>query len=340
MRPTWYFVLPTDRHLPSGGNRYNEQLIRALRRAGQPIDEVDFVTYRQARAHQTSGCFFVDSLFVRDLAQLPSLPTRSVRTVFILHHLASMDPPPGATAPPYWKDEQTAFATVDTFLVTSSFSESYLQDHSVRQPIIVVEPGVTVFPPAPPHCSDTVQVLMVANLVARKGILPWLAQLAELTKPTDVFRLTIVGRTDLEPAYATACQQLVRKHPVLSERVRLTGALPYAQVQQHYQRAHLFVSAARLETFGMALQEAQAARLPLLTLAGGYAERHVTTDTEGYVFTQLGEMAKFFVDWVRKPAELTRWRTQLAALPFTAPYNWDTAANQLIQQLQQQRDAP
>ena len=353
MTSPWHFVLPSDHDLPSGGNRYNEQLIRALRGAGQPVEIVDFATYREALATDSIGYFFVDSLFVRDLALLPQHRPAKTHTVFVLHHLESMDPPLPKTQEQCETEERAAFIHVDSFLVTSSFSEHYLRERRISQPIIVVEPGITMLGiampglarpglarpglamPTPIRSPDHGQVaaLMVANLVARKGILPWLQTLATVTKATDAFTLTIVGRADLEPDYAEACQQFARQQPLLRHRVHFTGALPHAHVEEYYARAQLLVSAARMETFGMALQEAKAYRVPLLILAGGYAEQHVTSDYDGYVFNSLTEIAEFFVDLVRSPERLAALQANATAQRPAIRYGWDEAAQRLMQQL-------
>ena len=336
MRPPWYFVLPADRDRPSGGNRYNEQLIKALPRAGQPVAVIDFRAYQRARQHGTAGCYWVDSLFVQDLAGLDESRPKDLQTVFILHHLASMDASSDEEQAARWKEEQIAFQRVDVFLVTSTFSREYLRAQGVNQPIMVVEPGMgTVLSPDRP--TDEVSALMVANLVVRKGILAWLEALAEVIAPADAFTLTIVGRTDLEPLYAEACQRSIAQQSVLCSRVCFTGPLSYHEVEEYYRRSHLFVSAARLETFGMALQEAKAHRIPLLTLAGGYAERHVRSETDGYVFRSPADMAYFFVDLVRNPTRLRSWQNALHAQPYPTQPSWNRAAHQLIKQFNQGR---
>ena len=329
----WYFVLPADRDQPSGGNRYNEQLIRALRRAGQPTVIIDFAAYQEARRHDRPGRYFVDSLFVRDLASVTDPPPANLRTVFIVHHLASMDASSEDERAARLAEEAAAFVHVDTFLATSSFSERYLREQGIHQPVVVVEPGLDVASEPREFYADKVHGLMVANLIARKGILPWLQVVADRLKPTDAFTLTIVGRTDLEPAYARACRRWVEQQPALRSRVRFTGALPYYEVEEYYLRTHLFISAARLETFGMALQEAKAYRLPLLILAGGYAKQHVTSTSDGHVFNTLAEMADFFVDLVRTPAQLKDWQTTINARPPSTKYNWNQAARLLTEQL-------
>ena len=333
MASVWHFVLPADHDQPSGGNRYNERLMQALMRTGQPVVATNFEAYQTARRADREGCYFVDSLFVGALATLTEPHSKQLRTVFVLHHLDSIDTPPGHERVMKQAEEKTAFAHVDAFLVTSSFSESYLQALGVRKPVIVLEPGMdTIGLRQKPHANET-SVLMVANLIARKGIFPWLQTLTNVLKPTDAFTLAIVGRTDLEPVYAEACQRYVEEQPLLRSRVRFAGAMPYEEVEQYYLRARLFVSAARMETFGMALQEAKAYRIPLLTLVGGYAERHITASHSGYVFTTLAEMAKFFLNLVRDPARLESWQTDITTQPSSAIHSWDSAARRLIKQM-------
>ena len=335
MASPWYFVLPADRTLPSGGNRYNEQLIRALQQVHQAVEIIDFRTYQHARSAGQSGCFFVDSLFVKELVSLAEPSPQNQRTVFIVHHLESMDMSPVRTKQQCQAEERTAFAHVDTFLATSPFSERYLREQGVDQSIIVIEPGVAAPTLPRGRHAEGVNALMVANLIARKGILPWLQSLTTVLKSTDAFVLTIVGRDDLEPRYAKECRRFVAQHPLLRSKVHFTGALPHRRVEEHYARTRLFVSAARMETFGMALQEAKAYRVPLLTLTGGYAGQHVASEHDGRVFETLAEMADFFVNLVRNPAELVDWQAATVAQPPNIQYGWDTAAQQLIRQLDQ-----
>ena len=333
MKLPWHFVLPADRDRPSGGNRYNEQLMRALQRAGQPVAVVDFEIYREACSTDQSGCFFVDSLFVGELATLAGPNPENLHSVFILHHLESMDSSSGSERAQWQAEEKMAFTHVDAFLATSPFSECYLRAQGVSQLIMVVEPGVdTLRLPRKIH-SEKMSVLMVANLITRKGILPWLQTLATVVEPTAPFTLTIVGRTDLEPTYAEACRRFVSQQPTLRSNVHFTGALPYHRVEEYYAQARLFISAARMETFGMALQEAKACRVPLLTLDGGYAGQHLTSDREGCVFGTLAEMASFFVDLVRNQARLADWQATIDAQPPSTRYGWDEAAQKLIRHL-------
>lgn len=332
---TFTFVLPQDRYLPSGGNIYNEKLIGALQAAGHDTAVMDFAAYQAAIQQDLQGMYWVDSLFVKDMQSLLSLHPQKAKSFFILHHLESLHPPVGATAEQiFHRDEQAVLSFFDGFLVTSRFSEAYLRSRGFRQPIMTVEPAVEqpVFAPSP--VRGTISALMVANIVERKGILDWLHYLSEMAVPSDLFTLTIVGRTDMEPAYALACKEKVVLNPVLKEKVSFTGSLPHHEVLRYYAQANLFISAARMETFGMALQEAKAYRIPILALEGGHVKHHINNGKNGYIFNSTAKMAIFFIDLVRRHKKFAALLEQtLREQPMM--YTWQQAAALFFQQFNQ-----
>lgn len=336
MKHTFYFVLPQDRHLPSGGNIYNQKLTEALQAAGHSIHTISFEAYRRALQQDQPGYYWVDSLFIRHIADLPRRGTatgrpRHTRSFFIFHHLESLSPPPGISSHEvFHRDEEKALSFFDGFLATSAFAEKYLRERGFRQPVLVVEPGIDPLPPCSPAQGDTVRALMVANLIERKGVLEWLTHLGASAAPSYPFRLTIIGREDLEPAYAQACRQIIDTHPVLQKKVCLTGSLPHAEVLRHYAQSDVFISAARMETYGMALQEAKACGLPLLALAGGYAGAHIEPGVNGYIFQTIAKMTEFFIALVRQQ-KLSEWQQLHRQLP---AYNtWQQAAASFVRQL-------
>lgn len=329
---TFTFVLPSDRHLPSGGNIYNEKLIEALQEAGHDTEIIDFAAYEAAIQQDLQGVYWVDSLFVKEMQSLLSLHPQKAKSFFILHHLESLHPPSGQTAERIFdRGEKAVLNFFNGFLVTSRFSENYLRSRGFRQPIMVVEPAVEqpVFSPSP--AKDTIHALMVANIVERKGILDWLTCLGEITTASDPFTLTIVGRTDMAPGYALACKEQVASNAALREKVLFTGNLLHHEVLQYYAQSNLFISAARMETFGMALQEAKVYQMPILALKGGYVENHVKN---GYIFNSTAKMANFFIDLVRRHTKFAALLEQaLREQPMM--YTWQQAAALFFQQYNQ-----
>ena len=276
MRKPWYFVLPEERTLPSGGNIYNEHLIATLQSVGQPVNIISVEAYINAVEQDQAGVYWVDTLMLDHLDGVITQHPQRACSLLIVHHLNSLSPAKGQSRENLLAQEILFLNWFQGFLVTSSFTGDYLRQQGLSQSIIVVEPGIASADIVTlPKSIETVRALMVANLVERKGILPWLHQLARLLQPTDSFSLTIVGRSDIEVDYANRCRDFLREHPLLHHRVRLAGSQHPQQMPIFYQQANLLVSAAIMETFGMALQEARAHRLPILAVQGGYTAQHI-----------------------------------------------------------------
>ena len=337
MRHPWYFVLPEERGQPSGGNIYNERIIGGLARWGQPVEIIAVDYYWQAVRQDHPGTYWVDTLVLEQLSDILSLRPTEPRSLLIIHHLESLAPPPGQFVEVLQAKEKPFLEWFNGFLATSSFTQDYLREQGLSQPVIVAEPGVDIVQDqeiTSQRKTEKIHALIVANLVERKGILPWLQSLAQRLQPTDQFRLTVVGRSDIEPDYARQCWQLIQEHPLLSNCVTVVGSQSPEQMPAYYQRANLFVSAARMETYGMALQEARIHRLPILALRGGNSTQHILAGQNGYVFDDLSTLRNFFLDLVREPAKFTTLYQQAQQCPPTY-VSWEQTAQSLIQQFDQ-----
>ena len=322
-----YFVLPDDKSEPSGGNIYNARLIAALRDIGQEVEELDFVHYQKSLQSGTPGVFGVD------LQQMSTVVAPGQFSFFILHHLESLHPPTGQEADVLFQQERQVLEQFDLILATSTFSSDYLLSRGVGVPVAVVEPALSTSASTKPIPAKLpLRGLMVANVVERKGILDFLHALLNLGTAGDEFLLTIIGRQDMEPAYFRECRQLVERS-FLKEKVKFTGALSHQQTLEHYHQNHILVSAARMETFGMAIQEARAAGLGLLVLEGGYSGKHVA-DQNGKLCTDIFELAGNFLQFSRNEDQLQAFLAATARrVVVQQPYNWEQAAALFLQKI-------
>lgn len=84
-----------------------------------------------------------------------------------------------------------------------------------------------------------------------------------------------------------------------------------------------------METFGMALQEANAYGLPLLALEGGNAREHVAAGYGSSVSSPL-QLVDALLGLVRRPDRLRSWLIQAAGLPRPGTYTWGDAARELV----------
>lgn len=323
---TLHFVLPDDRHLPSGGNVYNEKLIAALKRLGQSVEIIDFSSYREAILEDKAGIYGVDSLFVEDMKSLLDTKTQQAFSIFILHHLQSLYPPASVDAEQYYKmHEKEVLNFFQAFLLTSDFSKKYLQEKGIKAPLMVAEPALSLADQRTHALNFPLKALMVANVVERKGILALLEALSLQVKEEDEFRLDIIGRKDMEPAYYEACTSLVEASP-LHRKVNFLGEMSHEDTLKQYAQHHLFISAAQMETFGMAIQEAKSYGLPLLLCKGGNAEQHLIKGG-GMLCPNIFKLAGNFIELCRNEGLMRElWQSAKAEKNTQKVYTWDQAA--------------
>lgn len=121
-------------------------------------------------------------------------------------------------------------------------------------------------------------IIAVGYLTWIKGFDYLLAALARLKQAGLLFRAQIIGNGELYAVLRFSIGDLG-----LSDRVKLTGALPSDQVFQRLREADLFVLSSHEEGISNAALEAMAVGLPIVTTnAGGMAEV-VQDGVEGYV---------------------------------------------------------
>jgi glycosyltransferase involved in cell wall biosynthesis len=326
------FVLPAGSEAISGGNICNDHLIRSLRRT-VPAKTLDVEEGKRAILDGQPGLYFIDTLNLPDfLAFPPRKPGQ--RFALVVHHLPSLEPglPPDDEA---LRIEKTALPLFDAFLTTSPFTTQLLIGRGFAP-----EKILTVIPALPPIEADQrvyeppLRATLVGNLIPRKCVLPFLRALDPLVHEDDRWSIDIIGRTDIDPDYARQCDELVRSSARLGRRVRIHGPIPYNRVHEFYRRAYVFVSAAEMETFGMALQEARGHGLPILALDGGYARHHFTHAENGLLFHSIEPLARGFLDLARDDRMMHELFDRAQRLRSTGGHTWEAAAQDFLRQLE------
>src|SRR5262249_45471467 len=142
-----------------------------------------------------------------------------------------------------------------------------LGDYGVSQDrLIVVEPGTDAAPLARGSHSTEVQLLCVAAVIPRKGhevLFEALCTIRDLR-----WRLTCVGSLDRDPATTERLRRfMAREGP--ADRVTLVGELKDARLTEHSAAADLFVLPTLHEGYGMAVAEALARGLPVVSTRTG-----------------------------------------------------------------------
>jgi glycosyltransferase involved in cell wall biosynthesis len=121
-------------------------------------------------------------------------------------------------------------------------------------------------PRAPSAGSHSLRLLCVANITPGKGHDVLLRALARVR---DVpWRLVCAGSVTRDPAYAAHVSALARELRI-DDRLTLAGEMSEGKLEAEYSRSDLFVLATRRETYGMAVAEAIAHGVPVVSTRTG-----------------------------------------------------------------------
>lgn len=303
------FIIPEVNSFISGGNLYNQQLIKAIELVlGEALPCITIHQLTEKRDLLEKGYFFIDSLYLDQFSHQLASKKTDQSFYLIVHHLASMYP----QKEDQLNDKETLLELqqlklYDGFLITSNYTRTYLRSKGLSQPILELPPvpnRATVLsskrPPFP------IKAIIVANLIPRKGILPFLTALGLLATEEEINgSIDIIGETSLDEKYALQCKKEINSNPFLRKLVTLKGPLPQEEVQRAFRSANLFISVSAFETFGMALQEAAIYGLPILAIKGGNIENHVEIGVNGYLFDHLEELLSTLLSLVKVPSKMT-----------------------------------
>jgi glycosyltransferase involved in cell wall biosynthesis len=325
MRDDFVFVLPANSEAVSGGNIYNAELIRELR--GQsPVTTMSFDECVDAVRRGVRALYFIDTLNLREFLSLPQ-PKSGQQFALVVHHLPSLEPgiDPRDEA---LQIEASALPRFDAYLATSPFTAQYLTSRGIRsEKIMTVIPGVRIAESAAARRYEPpLRAVMVGNLIRRKAILEFLSELGSRASHADAFAIDILGRLDMDTVYVAACGDLVARSDKLRRSVQIEGAVPYDRIDQWYRTSHLLVSAAKMETFGMALAEARAHGLPILALDRGHVRNHFTDGENGMLADSIAVLAEQFIGLVRDPPRMSELFSRAQAFKAGGDYNWKAAA--------------
>ncbi len=166
-----------------------------------------------------------------------------------------------------WQLERDALHAVRHVIVTSHRTEQMLLAYDIEgEQVSVIEPGTDEAPLARRRPGPHIEMLCVATLHPGKGhdlLFDALAPLVELP-----WRLTCVGSDARSPQAASQLRaQLARLG--LSDRITLTGEIEAHNLTHYYLNADLFVLPTHFESYCMAVAEALAHGLPVISTATG-----------------------------------------------------------------------
>jgi glycosyltransferase involved in cell wall biosynthesis len=274
------FLIPGDLQTGTGGYVYDRRIIGGFRALNWTITvhalDASFphpTVSALDHAHDVLASLPDQALVMIDGLALGAMPrvvrTHSARLALVgLIHM-----PLGAeggwqagAARRLKQSEFQALRAARRVVVTSrSCREILLVSGIAPERVSVVEPGTDAAPLAT-RCGDPVRLLCVATVNAGKGyelLIEALAPLAPLR-----WHLTCVGSLTRSPKTVERLRAQLQRTG-LAERVTLVGEVKADEVARFYLGADLFVLPTRFESYGMAVAEAVACGLPVISTRTG-----------------------------------------------------------------------
>ncbi|MGC8119125.1 glycosyltransferase family 4 protein [Marinobacter sp. VGCF2001] len=303
-----WFVVPGDPGQNTGGYRYVRRLVEALRGAGTPAQLTGLegaFPHADERARQSLNRFLtglpdgarvvLDGLAMGGLPEVLQRHCNRLNLMALVHHpLADENGLSDQDRARFTQLETAALQNVGGVFTTSDYTAHRLQAFEVEATRITTAlPAVDeafftgeprVFRPDRPDAP--VRLLCVGHLSPRKAQHQLLQALAQVHAQN--WHCTLVGSMERDPEYAESVNRQVRALG-LETRVQLAGELDEDAVLTAYQRADLFVFPSLYEGYGMVIDEALAAGLPVLSSDGGALSS--TSDKPGVVLYPAGDVA-------------------------------------------------
>jgi glycosyltransferase involved in cell wall biosynthesis len=289
-------IVPGQLTTATGGFLYLRRMIEALSRTASvdrvvtlPArfprgDEESLQCARAAIARLPGECLaIVDGLAFTAL--IPVLAERSdLRLVALVHHPLCDETGLTQSEREYWfAAERAALQRAYHVIVSSETTRRRLGDFALAPArVSVVRPGID--PPARLHRQGlrrgrSLTLLTVANLIPRKGQDELIRAL--IRRRGEPWRLILAGPVR-DAGFARRLRLLLRVSG-LAAQVTITGEVSRARLTRLYEAADLFILPSYHEGFGIALVEAVAHGVPVLTTTAGAIPEAVPAGTARFV---------------------------------------------------------
>lgn len=271
-------VHPPLESFPSGGNVYNEKLLEYAGRCDFPLVSLP---WRGTSVHCENWDLLVwDSLLLDRLARLAG-----ERIAVLLHYLPSLEPGLDLRKRQDLQAvERHAVAQADFAIVTGKTVAEAITARWPGKPVFLCEPGVSdaFLRYRAGHADQTVKLLTVAHLLPGKGhdqLLEILEQLRHLH-----WHWQLAGDCDLSPETTQRLRDRAAQAG-LTGRITFHGALQPEAIAALMANSDLLVSPSTFEAYGMAVAEAAAIGLPVLSNRVGAAEQLIRHGVTGFLAT-------------------------------------------------------
>jgi glycosyltransferase involved in cell wall biosynthesis len=274
-------VAPGPLESRTGGYIYDRRMIEGLRRLGWQVDVLELDS---SFPHPTSGALehasrtlaavragtitIVDSLALGAMPEIITREASRLPVVALVHlPLAAALGLDRGDAARLEDAERRALAAAALVVITGRATLPLIERYAVDPSrVVVVEPGTDPAPLSHGSRTGPLELLTVATLNPGKGHEMLLEALA--TVRDSAWRLTCAGSLTRDPATAARVRTMAARLQ-LDDRVSFVGDLDRSALEVCYDRADVAVLATQQETYGMAIAEALAHGLPVVSTTTG-----------------------------------------------------------------------
>lgn len=276
------YLISADYARTTGGWIYNERLLCELAILGWRIDRIelaagfpdpppDVIVSASAvlSALPDRTLVLADQVVLAPLADSVQAAAGRLNVAMLMHHpqvLEGSRPP--ALAASMDAAERLALAHVARVIATSrATARQMISDYRVEAArLILAEPGTDELPPSGGSGGPGLHLLSLGSVIPRKRhelIVAALSGLADLD-----WCLTIAGSLAMNETHVGRLRHVIEAGG-LAQRITLTGALTGMELEAVWQATDLYVASSVHEGFGMALAEAIARRIPVVSTRSG-----------------------------------------------------------------------
>lgn len=224
-----------------------------------------------------------------------------------------------------------AIQRADQVIVFSEFSKSLIVDAlgpASAERIELVSPGVEPSWFEVNRNGDTANdFIFWGRLEAEKGLPELIDAFSAISKENDSARLHLVG----EGNYETASRERVAALG-LQDRVYYHGWMQTCQIKELASQCRYGVFPSRIESFGLAVAEAQAAGLPSIATRAGALPEFIEDNVNGLLVApqDAASLAAAMQKALREPETMERLGAS-AREQAKERFNWDRAAQRILE---------
>jgi glycosyltransferase involved in cell wall biosynthesis len=273
-------LVPGSLDSRTGGYEYDRRIVAGLRARGWSIPTYELdrsfphpTPEARHAAAEILGTIPDGALVMIDGLAFGAMPEEArreatrLRLIALVHHPLAMETGlDKAQVEDLYESERRALAAARYVVVTSRATAADLAPYGILPGrVSVVEPGTDRRPLARGSPGPAVRLICVATLTPRKGHDVLVRALADVG---GNWLLACVGALHFDPATTERVRRAILGYG-LSDRVELVGDVAPADVTAYYDRADVFVLPTFHEGYGMAVAEALAHGLPIVSTSTG-----------------------------------------------------------------------